>query len=66
MVILVGVLFGLAHVGGGYTYAMLATVAGIGYGYAYYRSGRIETAILTHFLLNAVHAVFFTYPALKA
>jgi membrane protease YdiL (CAAX protease family) len=45
---------------------MLATVAGIGYGYAYYQSGRIETAILTHFLLNAAHAVFFTYPALKA
>lgn len=65
VVILVGALFGLAHAGGGYTYVMLATVAGIGYGYAYYRSGRIEAAILTHFLLNAVHAVLFTYPALK-
>lgn len=66
VVVLVGVLFGLAHAGGGYIYAMLATVAGIGYGYVYYQSGRIETAILTHFLLNAAHAVFFTYPALKA
>lgn len=65
VVILVGVLFGLTHAGGGYIYAMLATVAGIGYGYVYYQSGRIETAILTHFLLNAAHAVFFTYPALK-
>lgn len=65
IVVLVGVLFGLAHFGGGYIYVVLATVAGIGYGYVYYKSGRIETAILTHFLLNAAHVVFFTYPALK-
>lgn len=65
VVALVGVLFGLAHFGGGPVYVALASVAGIGYGYVYYRSGRIETAILTHFLLNAVHAVFFTYPMLR-
>lgn len=65
IVVLVGVLFGLAHFGGGPAYVVLASVAGIGYGYVYYRSGRIETAILTHFLLNATHAVFFTYPMLK-
>ncbi|HEX7028576.1 MAG TPA: CPBP family intramembrane glutamic endopeptidase [Gammaproteobacteria bacterium] len=65
IVALVGVLFGLAHSGGGPVYVVLASVAGIGYGYVYYRSGRIETAILTHFLLNAAHVVFFTYPMLR-
>jgi membrane protease YdiL (CAAX protease family) len=62
VVLFVGVLFGFAHYAGGITYAILASVAGIGYGYTYYRSGRIESAILTHFLLNSVHFLFFTYP----
>jgi hypothetical protein len=66
IVIFVGILFGLAHFAGGVTYVILAAVAGIGYGYAYYRSGRIESAILTHFLLNSVHFLFFTYPFTKA
>lgn len=42
-----------------------ATLAGIGYGLAYWRSGRIEAAILTHFAVNAAHFVLFTYPALR-
>lgn len=58
------VLFGLAHVGGGWTYVALATVAGVGYGWVYQRTGRIEASILTHFALNAVHFLGFTYPAL--
>lgn len=58
------VLFGLAHLGGGWTYVGLATVAGIGYGWVYARTGRIEASILTHFALNTVHFVGFTYPAL--
>jgi hypothetical protein len=61
-VILVGILFGLAHYAGGTLYVILAAIAGTGYGYVYYRTRRIESAILTHFLLNAVHFVFFTYP----
>jgi membrane protease YdiL (CAAX protease family) len=61
IVVFVGVLFGLAHYSGGMTYAILASVAGIGYGYAYYRSGKIESAILTHFMLNSTHFLFFTY-----
>lgn len=65
IVICIGILFGLAHFAGGITYMILASVAGIGYGYAYYRSGRIESAILTHFLLNTIHFLFFTYPFTK-
>lgn len=57
-------LFGLAHFGGGALLALLATIAGVLYALAYLRSGRVEGAILTHFALNAVHFVAFSYPAL--
>jgi membrane protease YdiL (CAAX protease family) len=65
IVIFVGILFGAAHYTGGATYAIVASIAGIGYGFAYYRTGKIESAILTHFLLNSVHFLFFTYPFTK-
>lgn len=65
IVIFVGILFGLAHFAGGTTYVILASVAGIGYGYAYHVTGRIESAILTHFLLNSIHFFLFTYPFAK-
>jgi membrane protease YdiL (CAAX protease family) len=58
------VLFGLAHAPGGPLLVVFATLAGLGYAAAYLRSGRIEGAILTHFALNAVHFVAFTYPSL--
>jgi membrane protease YdiL (CAAX protease family) len=57
-------LFGLAHLAGGWGYVLLSTVAGLGYGWAMRRSGRIEGAIVAHFLLNALHFGLFTYPAL--
>jgi membrane protease YdiL (CAAX protease family) len=58
-------LFGLAHVAGGWRYAMLAALAGTGYGLAYERTSRLEMAILTHVTLNVVHFLLFTYPALR-
>jgi membrane protease YdiL (CAAX protease family) len=58
-------LFGLAHIGGGIQLAMLATMGGIGYGYAYHVTKKIEAAILVHFLVNTAHFVFFTYPRLQ-
>lgn len=57
-------LFGLAHAAGGATYVALATVAGLGYGWVYQRTGRIEAAMLTHWSVNLVHFLGFTYPAL--
>lgn len=58
-------LFGLAHApGGGWGLACLATVAGVGYGLAYARTGRVESAIAVHFAVNAVHFLGFTYPRL--
>lgn len=57
------VLFGLAHMAGGWRYVALASVAGAGYGTVFYRSRSIEASILSHFTLNAVHFLLFTYPA---
>lgn len=58
------VLFGLAHYRGGLIYVLFATVAGLFYGYAYYKTNRLESAILVHFGFNLVHFLFFSYPAL--
>lgn len=55
-------LFGIAHAGGGPMLVAFATAAGVGYGYVYLRTGRVEASILTHFAVNAVHFLLFTYP----
>lgn len=64
--ILASLLFGLAHYAGGKKYVLLATAAGLGYGWIYQRTQRIEASILTHFGLNLMHFLFFTYPALAS
>lgn len=61
-VIIAGVLFGIAHFGGGIYYVLLSSLSGILYGYTYKATGRIEAPIMTHFLLNAGHFLMFTYP----
>ncbi|HEX8404637.1 MAG TPA: CPBP family intramembrane glutamic endopeptidase [Duganella sp.] len=58
-------LFGAVHLAGGLPYALLATVAGVGYAYCYHLTKRIEAPIMLHIALNAVHFVGFTYPALR-
>jgi hypothetical protein len=55
-------LFGIAHLSGGWTYVLLSAVAGLGYGYIFQRTGRFEMAMLAHFALNATHFLLFTYP----
>ncbi|MDD2056172.1 CPBP family intramembrane metalloprotease [Pseudomonas sp. GD03860] len=57
-------LFGLAHLGAGWQWMLLATVAGLGYGLAY-RQGGLFAAVLCHFALNLSHFAGFTYPMLK-
>lgn len=57
-------LFGVAHAAGGWRYVLLATLAGAGYASVYARTRRLEMTILTHFTVNAVHFLLFTYPAL--
>lgn len=56
------VLFGLAHAGGGPWLVVAASLAGVGYGLAYSKTGRVEAAVLAHFVLNATHFFLFTYP----
>lgn len=58
-------LFGLAHAAGGAGSVGFATLAGLGYATAFAATGRIESAILTHFLLNLVHFLGFSYPYLQ-
>lgn len=57
-------LFGMAHAGGGTAWALLAGVAGLGYGWVYMRTGRFEAAVLLHFLVNGTHFLLLTYPRL--
>jgi membrane protease YdiL (CAAX protease family) len=58
---LTAVLFGLVHLGGGWQWALLAGIAGIGYGMAW-RYGGLPAAVATHFGVNLLHFSLFTYP----
>lgn len=57
-------LFGLAHLGGGWIYVGLATVAGLGYGLIYAIAGSVVAAAVAHTALNLLHLLGFSYPAL--
>jgi membrane protease YdiL (CAAX protease family) len=63
-VAIAGALFGLAHAAGGLWYVVLATAAGIGYGWIFFRTRSLAAAIAAHAGLNTVHFFLFTYPAL--
>jgi membrane protease YdiL (CAAX protease family) len=58
------ILFGLAHFAGGPLYVFAAAIAGVGYGWAFLRTGKIEGAMAVHFGVNATHFLLFTYPRL--
>ncbi|MGW8390235.1 CPBP family intramembrane glutamic endopeptidase [Pseudoduganella sp. HUAS MS19] len=57
-----GLLFGAAHLGGGWQFGALASLAGLGYALLYSKTQRIEIPIVAHFLLNLLHFMAFTYP----
>lgn len=61
-IILTALLFGIVHYHGGILYITLSSIAGLIYGTVYYLSGRIETSIICHFLLNTSHFLLATYP----
>ncbi|WP_323168244.1 CPBP family intramembrane glutamic endopeptidase [Pseudomonas atacamensis] len=63
--LLASLLFGLVHAGAGWTWVLLAGLAGVGYGLAY-RFGGLGAAIATHFGLNLLHFGLFTYPMLAS
>jgi membrane protease YdiL (CAAX protease family) len=64
-VVVAGLLFGVAHSGGGATYMLLASAAGIGYGWTYASTRSLACSILAHAGLNTIHFLFFSYPALR-
>ncbi|CAM1374469.1 CPBP family intramembrane glutamic endopeptidase [Tenacibaculum xiamenense] len=64
-VFIASAVFGLAHFKGGFTYVILSSIAGLFYGYVYFKSKRVEGSILLHFLFNLIHFLLFAYPALK-
>lgn len=55
--------FGLVHAGGGWRWVLMATLAGLFYGWAYRKDGLLG-AVLAHFGLNLIHFTAFTYPML--
>ena len=57
-------LFGLAHFEDGPLMIAFASAAGLFYGLAYLKTGRLEAAVLTHFGFNLIHFLFFSYPSL--
>lgn len=59
-------IFTLAHIGWSPNFAIFAFVflAGLLYGGVYWVSGRIESSIFCHFLLNFLHMTFFSYHAM--
>jgi membrane protease YdiL (CAAX protease family) len=63
--VIASVLFGITHFLGGIMYVILCTIAGLFYGSAYLITGLIESSVITHFLVNVVHFIFFSYPALQ-
>ena len=65
-IIVSSIAFGLSHYHGGTVYILFATVAGLFYGYTYWRTGRIGSSMLVHFGLNAIHFFLFSYPALAS
>ena len=54
--------FALAHFIGGWSYVLVSGVAGFGYSYIFYKTQRLEWAILCHWLVNVSHFFLFTYP----
>jgi uncharacterized protein len=56
--------FGVAHLPGGWQWAVVGTVSGIGYGLAF-RHGGLRAAVLAHLGLNLTHFALFTYPMLQ-
>nr|WP_231619849.1 CPBP family intramembrane glutamic endopeptidase [Pseudoalteromonas sp. SWYJZ98] len=63
--IMTAAVFALAHFAGGFNYVLVSFIAGLGYGYIFYKTQRLEWAILCHWLVNVCHFFLFTYPMLS-
>ena len=61
-VVVVAMLFGFAHLPFSTGFAICASIASLGYGYVYYKSGQIIWPILLHTAVNFTHLFLFSYP----
>ncbi len=60
--LLTALLFGGAHLPFSPLFALLATLAGLGYGLAFHYSGRLSLAIALHVAVNLLHLLLLSYP----
>ena len=63
--IMTAAVFALAHFAGGINYVLVSFIAGLGYSYIFYKTQRLEWAIICHWLVNVFHFFLFTYPMLS-
>lgn len=59
---LTALLFGLAHAPFSIGFAVVAVVAGLGYGWVLQLSGRLWAAVLLHGAVNLMHFLLLSYP----
>lgn len=60
---LTSTIFCMLHYHFGFSYMLMAFVAGFFYGAIYIRTNSLEVSIISHLLLNFTHIMLFTYPA---
>ena len=65
-ILLTALLFGAVHMPFSPTFAVVAAVAGLGYGLAMQASGRLSVAIALHGLVNLIHFTLLSYPLRSA
>lgn len=61
-VLLTAALFGAAHIPFSPLFALVAAVAGLGYGLTFHYSGRLHLAIALHGAVNLTHMLLLSYP----
>ncbi|WP_043310182.1 CPBP family intramembrane glutamic endopeptidase [Pseudomonas sp. ML96] len=65
-IVLSALLFGAAHIPFSPLFAVVAAVAGLGYGLVFHLSGRLWPALLLHGAVNALHVLLLSYPLRSA
>lgn len=65
-IVLTALLFGAAHLPFSPLFALVAGVAGLGYGLVFHLSGRLWPALLLHGAVNLTHLLLLSYPLRSA
>lgn len=65
-ILLTSLIFTIAHIywSPNLMIGLFVFVASLLYGFVYFKTNKIEAAIITHFMLNVIHMVFFKYHAM--